>query len=504
MPPNSSRYRKIMTFLGYGRYATKARKALVTLTWTLSFAFVQVVVVIALLAYSSRTRSPTMPQYTEWKACDRPLGVWNALWAGKILMGCSMGIWGFSRDRVARQNAAMERQNALAMAEAGRATGQYTTPGHETRTVGNTTTTGRQSYGGGNNNNVNVESTGPHARLYSRMSFLSSLLTLTWFVIAHILEYTSVNTCRHDAPHVWWLTFGILCLMYLTVVEVIIVGLVMFVLGPLIFLFYNIILVLLGRHPLQNPGYMKPEIGKLPKSVVERIPLVLYIPPPPDDEKEKPSPVAFPPPIYTYPPKSSQAGSVVPGRRRRRFTFLRNFAKAKGTRKDSEGRDTSRGGKTAEKEKTELTWEDNWEQGDLPFVRLEDNRAACAICLLDFEEPKRIRPLTNENEGDDRAKVNETDATAKGDEGADQTASGQVEELRVGEVTEEERAEILKLEDAGEGPQPLRLLGCGHVFHKTCLDPWLTDVSGRCPVCQRPVELPVTDQQKKMGRRRRP
>ena len=93
------------------------------------------------------------------------------------------------------------------------------------------------------------------------------------------------------------------------------------------------------------------------------------------------------------------------------------------------------------------------------------------------------------------------------------------------EVTEEER-DALKLNDAGEGAQPLRLLSCGHVFHvsillslsffrhpssllltglgraaqKTCLDPWLTDVSGRCPICQRPVEVP---QPSKKGKRRR-
>lgn len=36
-------------------------------------------------------------------------------------------------------------------------------------------------------------------------------------------------------------------------------------------------------------------------------------------------------------------------------------------------------------------------------------------------------------------------------------------------------------------PEPLRLLLCGHVMHKTCVDQWLTAVSGRCPVCQRAV-----------------
>jgi hypothetical protein len=131
------------------------------------------------------------------------------------------------------------------------------------------------------------------------------------------------------------------------------------------------------------------------------------------------------------------------------------------------------------------SWEDNWEKGEYPFVRLEGNRAACAICLMDFDEPKRV----GGNPGKDGKDGKEVEA--KGAEG---------------EVTQPH--EELRLEDAGEGPQPLRLLACGHVFHvsqnsilprspltftllfqKTCLDPWLTGVSGRCPVCQRPVEV---------------
>jgi len=75
-----------------------------------------------------------------------------------------------------------------------------------------------------------------------------------------------------------------------------------------------------------------------------------------------------------------------------------------------------------------------------------------------------------------------------------------VQEIACDRIEEEDRETELKLEDAGEGAQPLRLLACGHVFHKTCLDPWLVDVSGRCPVCQRPVELPEPGRKKKPSR----
>jgi hypothetical protein len=95
----------------------------------------------------------------------------------------------------------------------------------------------------------------PHSILYSRsvpsrisscflpnidslpqsLTHFSSLLTLSWFLTAHILEYTSTNTCRHTSPHLWWLVFGILCTMYLMVLEVVLLGFAVLVVAPIIF-----------------------------------------------------------------------------------------------------------------------------------------------------------------------------------------------------------------------------------------------------------------------------
>lgn len=230
-------------------------------------------------------------------------------------------------------------------------------------------------------------------------------------------------------------------------------------------------MICLGRHPLQNPHYIKPEIGKLSKSVVDRIPLVLYIPAPPETDPATPGekdPIAKPKPAHSYPPKP-----VADRLPRRRFAWFKRRTAKKTESSEKSGKETGDG-----KDKSESggeSWEDNWEHGEYPFVRLEGNRAACAICLMDFEEPKRVKGGHE---------------VAADDEKAGEGSAKEEKEGKEGDVTEEER---LRLEDAGEGPQPLRLLACGHVFHQTCLDPWLTGVSGRCPVCQRPVELPDPD-----------
>jgi len=271
--------------------------------------------------------------------------------------------------------------------------------------------------------------------------------------------------------------------------ELLLLGLIVFVIGPIVYvsfmgvlltspaysqstqLVWNVFLMCIGQHPLQNPHSIKPEIGKLSKAAVDKIPLVLYIPTPEDHESD---PIPKPSPAHTYPPTSPK-----PKPPKRRFFFLRK-KKSRETASGEKGK--AQGGSSSGD-----SWEDNWEKGEYPFVRLEGNRAACAICLMDFDEPKRVggNLVKDDKDGKDE------NVEAKGVEG---------------EATQPQ--EELKLEDAGEGAQPLRLLACGHVFHvsqnsflsrlplrltlffqKTCLDPWLTGVSGRCPVCQRPVEV---------------
>lgn len=163
----------------------------------------------------------------------------------------------------------------------------------------------------------------------------------------------------------------------------------------------------------------------------------------------------MPPSVYTYPPKPPPA--VPP---KRRFAFLRR-AKKGDSSKTGNADKNAKGKKTAGADEIK-TWEDNWEQGEYPFVRLEGNRATCAICLMDFEEPKRVHIAEGGKEGESEGGT-QTDKETKVEQDSRTTPAQEgTREVRVEEVTDEDR---LRLEDAGDGPQPLRLLACGHVFH---------------------------------------
>jgi len=213
----------------------------------------------------------------------------------------------------------------------------------------------------------------------------------------------------------------------------------------------------MGRDPLRLPTQINPEVGKLPHKAVDCIPLVLYIPAPapkqvtgadgvPQDSSAQPdtraAPLAVPEPahIHSYPPskESPESAARTPPSSRRLFTFRRIRLKKPKDRQEK-GKEKQSGPRNEEQ-----CYEDKWERGDYPFVKLEGNRAACAICLCDFQEPKRVRYSVDSRPAED---LDQAEKALGADCSKAQTVVG------------------LALTDAGEGAQPLRLLACAHVFH---------------------------------------
>ncbi|CAE6413527.1 unnamed protein product [Rhizoctonia solani] len=451
-PPISTRIRR-----GLGLATPKA-----SLVWRLAFGTTELVVIGVLLGLSSRPGSipPNMRRFvfegfemSQWQACDRPLGAWNIVWAVKTFLGLGMAGWEYMRA----VRPSTDQLLAVERARLGREVRRARRNNHNLGRMGSTPNSPagptspngpisprslphQWTMGAGREEDLDMidatmsgsarsidivremrrirQKREYEERWYSRCSSFQVLYGLVWFVTANILLYGSLTTCRYTSPYIWWLTFALLCLGYLVVAEMILVALVVFVIGPLVYVTINIVLVCMGRHPIQPGGRMgqiNPDVPKMPRTMVDRIPLVMYIPTTTTTTTTT-EPTA-PEPAHVYPPPTSTPTTTAT---KRRFFFFKK--KPKKNEMDQL------------KNKSDDMEAAEWEKNEYPFVKLEANRAACAICLTDFEPPRRV-----------------------GQEG-ESTA------------------------------EPLRLLACGHVFHKECLDPWLVDVSGRCPTCQRPVE----------------
>ena len=162
----------------------------------------------------------------------------------------------------------------------------------------------------------------------------------------------------------------------------------------------------------QDPNIVvanKSPVEKLSQAEVEMIPLVHYIPAPEDQES---TPIPKPSLEHAYPPSPSKP------KPKKRPLFFWKKKKHQESSSPKKGTEPSGSGSAD-------SWEGNWEKGEYPFVRLEGNRATCGICLMDFNAPRRV----GEN--------------------------SVISQTQRHEGTEEN----------GEGPTPLRLMACGHVYH---------------------------------------
>ncbi|KAG8857998.1 hypothetical protein FRB96_005489 [Tulasnella sp. 330] len=605
----------------------------------LAFNLAQIVIITIFLALSAsiwKSKDPEDLDITEWKACDRPLGIWNALWAARITLGLLLGIWEWRRQQdrtrrtesrnrdaeeslrgagvpagsglrsqnqqpAARHNQRTTTQQRMAslpepssattrpsISEAPAAVASMMvnqiSPGsasiphpptasrNEARGAGSLTRAPAQGDGrartererrerdrrrqGGTGTQTaaaaaTVTTTTPNTpsnTMFDRFETCLTILALAHFVGNNILLFSSVHTCRFSSPHIWWLGLTIACLGYVVVVEVILIAIVIFVLGPILLLTLNLLMLCLGRQYDRGNPTIRAEIPKLDQKWVDQIPLVVYIPPKSegvndDDEVDE---TETPIPVHTYPPKAPEApafaaveksqpiassstspitatnpDSVSKRSGKGRLLFLRRKAEPPSSvagDDDAPAASTSADPPTIGAAKSsphkplnpptsspqkgaapqvvdEDPWEARFERGEHPFVTLDGNRAACAICLCDFIEPKRRGAVS----GDPAAPAEGDQEKAKSPSPSAPVEPEREDEASVGKKKKMKRSkpkpvkDTIDEEQAGIPGEPLRLLACGHVFHRTCLDPWLLDVSGRCPVCQTAVDMDGED-----------
>ena len=112
---------RLLAFFGFGSGPElRERKEFMSLIWNLGFngaqvglsvlvikAFqlancLEITAIVALLIYSSEHPSPEFPDVSEWRACNKPLGLWNSIWAVKVGFDCIILFWGYKRERIAR------------------------------------------------------------------------------------------------------------------------------------------------------------------------------------------------------------------------------------------------------------------------------------------------------------------------------------------------------------------------------------------------------------------
>ncbi|KAG8945904.1 hypothetical protein FRC00_009877, partial [Tulasnella sp. 408] len=297
----------------------------------LGFSMVQVVVIVVILAlagskYKSKHQEPWDQNISEFEDCDK-LGIWNALWAVRASFGCGMIVWEWKRY-MAKRERAIRRRTAdieLATTDLGDPADHQLQWGTEVRgppenlpspvlvpepvVIHSSQNRGAElaSPSGSRPLPDRAPSSEPPPRrsprreprqpptpgdaLFDRMDTFLTATGLIHFVVNHIWLYTSVHTCRVNDPHVWYLGLGIASLGYLIVLELLLIAFIVFVLGPILLLILNLIMLCLGR-PVDRHGnvIVRAEIPRMEQSLIEKIPLVVYIPPqePETKSQEKP------------------------------------------------------------------------------------------------------------------------------------------------------------------------------------------------------------------------
>ncbi|KAM5532932.1 hypothetical protein V8D89_013398 [Ganoderma adspersum] len=144
--------------------------------------------------------------------------------------------------------------------------------------------------------------------------------------------------------------------------------------------------------------------------------------------------------VYYIPPPAPAPAPAAAARPSGPVAGSRRFGPTLGLRATSDQRPHDNG-----------EWENTFQRMPRAFLRIEKHEAQCAICLEEYMAPPR------------RGVAIPGSASASAMQSA--------------------------VADAQGAPEPLRWLDCGHVFHKGCIDPYITTGPARCPTCRTPVAV---------------
>ncbi|KAG8923578.1 hypothetical protein FRC02_011050 [Tulasnella sp. 418] len=187
------------------------------------------------------------------------------------------------------------------------------------------------------------------------------------------------------------------------------------------------------------------------KHEVDQIPQVIYIPPPPSSDPAEPASSSPEYPPKPHAPVSGAEASAEPATgeavqsERTVGNRIKNAFKIFQRKRPVEKTDIEAAPKRiSEDHSSEDPWEAQFEKGAYPFIRLEQHRDVCAICLVNYVPPRRR----------DANLVSGamTSTNSTNNEHPETTDNNNDEE------NEEE-------EQTGKPGEPLRHLPCGHVFH---------------------------------------
>ncbi|KAH9848844.1 hypothetical protein C2E23DRAFT_841835 [Lenzites betulinus] len=463
-PARRSLWKCVTDFLGWsGASETerRARRRRVGLAIFLGSAAGQIVAIVVLVVAAAVYPSPqpAHPGQNQFQACS-DLAILDLIWLGRVVVVVYLFVWARWIKRVLERR----RDNAQSAAR----------PAPPLDTQGNVDIE-RAAF--------QVDTTPPTVAdyicpmnviaLHILLIKLNPAITLIWVVTGLLLTIQRGAHCRDASPIITGLTTTMLLIIYIR--------------------FMVQFLISIIRTVAMRRRSSRPTIGKLSQTEVDRIPLVLYIPPPPvKDVDSPPSPTIAP--STSYPPTPLKP-PVAQTKKKKRFILLRpklmrHSHRSHSVEDDLEHGVVEHGMGTVTTLAMINSWDAMWAPAPYPLVRLPENKATCMICLCEFEEPKKVRQQPATTGADAIEEEHETTIVAPLSPAAGQPP-GAVEEVQ---VENPRPADARSFEMAGEegadALQPLRLLSCGHAYHKDCIDPWLTQKSGRCPYCQLRVEVP--------------